>query len=401
MTIRAKASISIATLLVTSAASIHAQQPTCTDASQGLPPADNASIDAQYDQWQKICYADSRIWTEYNQVDFELVPKQLMQRMTFFRPRNASTASGTYPLIIWSHPAGSSEKIDEDDEIFLYFVKPALKKGYAFASIENRHPATSAIKAPGPTTGLIAEDRNDISRAVQYMKYHSATFKVDVSQVYLAGQSRGSLALMAAFDPPSGFLGKPGYKGQDPKVNAVFAYQAQTVYDPAQIASIFVDSGEQSIITDSYSFTTPPPDTLAVYDPAAGPKAYLVYRETPADAKNVTRQPQCLVVPQGYSWSGMQDPCDGDASSPKSPTLKKPADYFDIHDANYGVALKRKYLDSPARLQDGLTVCNGVSGGTEAGYKNAVPFFETVRSGTGAPPACVKKPAESTTQQRR
>jgi hypothetical protein len=203
---------------------------------------------------EDVCYGDQAIWWDKS------AHANLRERATIYSPTDpALEPAGTmHPVVIFSHPNGVSEKFSyttgskinqyETSRLFQSVLVQAIKAGYLVVSVEFRHPIASfdASKdsAPGNT---------DLRDAVQYLRYNAAAWHIDPANMFLLGQSRGSLNMLwalqddAATDDP-----QAPWRSASSKVNAVWDYQAQTCYDPAPTAQTFVlPDSYQDMATDS------------------------------------------------------------------------------------------------------------------------------------------------------
>jgi len=180
--------------------------------------------------------------------------KQLARRAIFQRPKYSRSIK--LPLIIWAHPMGSTDAIDTGpDSVSSLLSEPALQNGFAFMSIETRHPTASRVNEaapPAPPNQLqdgaspspfCAYDSTDIAIAIQWARLHASQMMIDRNNIFVVGQSRGSLAVLTAFmkdqkdntkDPLTDF------RAHSSKPNAVFAAQAQVTYRPDQTKQVFL-----------------------------------------------------------------------------------------------------------------------------------------------------------------
>lgn len=139
------------------------------------------------------------------------------------------------PLILWAHPNGMTHFIADNAQSTLYrdLVQPALAGGFAFASVEFRHPVVNESIVPAPHL--------DVALAVQFLRAHAERLNIDPHNVFIVAQSRGSLGLWTALQDD---LADPGHgdpvRRESTRVRAVFAYQPQATYDGLEFADLFV-----------------------------------------------------------------------------------------------------------------------------------------------------------------
>jgi hypothetical protein len=183
---------------------------------------------------------------------------RLERRFIFQRPKYS--ASIYLPLIIWAHPQGGSESLVEDNnpEVPNYASReignPALKNGFAFMSLEFRHPTSSRryqAPKPSPPPGQngdspdphCALESSDIATAIQFARLHATQLQIDRDNIFVIGQSRGSLALLNALMNDRIDISKDrktDYRAWSSKPSAVFLVQAQTTYEHNQVKSLFL-----------------------------------------------------------------------------------------------------------------------------------------------------------------
>ncbi|WP_010458736.1 alpha/beta hydrolase [Acidovorax radicis] len=146
----------------------------------------------------------------------------LQQNLDFY-PATGSASATTAPLIVWAHPNGRTKALDATLRDTL--LKPALLGGYAFASLEFRHPVVNA-----PTQPNSPVPHTDIAQALNYLVAHASALQVDPRNIFLVGQSRGTLGVWTALQPHL----------TSPRVRAVFGVNAQTSYDGNDFAQWFL-----------------------------------------------------------------------------------------------------------------------------------------------------------------
>lgn len=393
--------------LGTLAATAHAQTPPPADCKvqpslateQVVPYTDYLGNGGTAHFWRrdKVCYGDGAVWWEPQ------LQLWLTQRASVYTPADPATEPpGTRrPVVIFTHPYGGVAVTEQfryveatkkhphpknafaDATLFQSVLVQAIQAGYTVVSLEFRHPLSSydanLNAAPGNT---------DVRDAIQYLRYHAADFHIDPDNVFLVGQSRGSLNLLwavqgdaAAVDPQ-----RP-WRAASSKVNAVWDYQPQTCYDRAPVLQRFIlnqKDDRQAFLSDP-KFPEPAgyqagcAMTAAALNNASDlPPVTLMYDEVPVNTAAVTPQHYCRTDwdPKNVCWMrlGWHD-ADGIWNT-----------WFDEHDANFGVALGQSYAQVSASSK--FQVCYGVAvqyddpnaSGSWNGYRRYTDFFDQHRS---------------------
>ncbi len=227
-----------------------------------------------------ICVGSTKlIWEEFDPNSLEDPPnrnRSTVRRVFYFRPEHSNRIvdgstvlpAQVLPLIIWSHPNEATEVINPDNPYGMRVAQDAIDRGFAFMSLQYRHPTASQVDyvapaAPDPLSGLNGASRppgqiresTDIAAAIQFARLHAERLHIDRDNIFLVGQSRGSLALLTAFMPnqrvpPPLAVGAEPYIEYSSKPNAVFAVQAQVTYDNAQLKSNFVKQYATTAVTN-------------------------------------------------------------------------------------------------------------------------------------------------------
>ncbi|WP_363800178.1 hypothetical protein ABU614_08955 [Lysobacter firmicutimachus] len=180
-------------------------------------------------QGPDLCYAD-RTWSEPT-----LGGRELQQQFDFYRvPATTPT-----PLIVWAHPNGMSKALPANSPMHQALVAPALRAGFSFASVEFRHPVTNEALANSDVDPRVPH--YDLAYALQFIRANAEALNIDKRNVFLVGQSRGTLAVWTALqddlrDPDS----TDPVARQSTRVNAVYAVNAQTTYSGAEFAERFI-----------------------------------------------------------------------------------------------------------------------------------------------------------------
>jgi hypothetical protein len=169
------------------------------------------------------------------------------------------------PLIIWTHPQGDTDVVEPDSFAARDVARDALERGYAFMSLQFRHPTVSqqhyfAPKAPAnqsqngdePPPGVMRPS-TDIATTIQWARHYANTLHIDPLNIFLVGQSRGSLNVLTALMGDRARAvgsGDPPWVDESSLPNAVFAAQAQTTYRDAQLKNFFIKQYAAQTVTN-------------------------------------------------------------------------------------------------------------------------------------------------------
>ncbi len=201
---------------------------------------------AQATVTKNICYAEGTQWKE--QAPHGEYDVALYQQFDLHRP--AAPLSQKLPLIIWAHPNGLNEDLEPLDDLYRKLVEPALKLGFAFMSIEFRHPVASQMYGKDPILDI---PNTDIARAVQWARHRSGALGIDGSNIFLLGQSRGTLDLMNALSKNlADEASTIPYQTRSSRVRAVYAVQAQTTYEKGQTRDTFIHPDSRGAFENRY-----------------------------------------------------------------------------------------------------------------------------------------------------
>lgn len=176
-----------------------------------------------------ICYGTAS-WSEPT-----LGGTTLSQTFDLVRPATVS-ASSAVPLIVWAHPNGMSKALPVSSATYKALVPPALSAGFAFASIEFRHPVVNEEPLNSDPVPHL-----DLARAVQFIRANAKALGIDPRNIFVVGQSRGSLALWTVLqddmaDPNSA----DRVAQQSTRASAAWMVNAQTTYDGHEFSELFV-----------------------------------------------------------------------------------------------------------------------------------------------------------------
>lgn len=289
-----------------------------------LAPLDSATQHAQ-----KVCYAEGSSWQERKFGTMR--DTTLYQRFDYFRPAGAPLTQ-TLPLIIWAHPNGQNERLPLGSNGFNQLVAPAIAQGFALMSIEFRHPVGSQVADKSQIN--LDVPNTDVARAIQWARAWAGDLGIDPNNVFIVGQSRGTLGLLTALAPDQADPNSTvPYLKQSSRVNAVYAVQAQTTYEHDEVRDTFIVDADHAKFDLSYPFFHHPGSAIrqmSIDDPAIA----LRYDREPTDPQRRKVIPLYMAEKDGSCLY----PAPG---------------CFDEHHPNFGVALARAFVS--AYVNAGLT----------------------------------------------
>lgn len=260
-----------------------------------------------------LCYAEGTEWEEKSPAGPRDVT--LEQRFDFYRPA-ALAASQRLPLIIWAHPNGATENLPPQGELYPKLVTPALALGFAFMSIEFRHPVASQKFGTPPNLDI---PNTDIARAVQWARHRSGMLGIDGTNIFIVGQSRGTLGLMNALSKNLADDQSPiPYQTKSSRVRAVYAVQAQTSYEKDEVKWTFIHPDSWEAFEKLYSDFHQPGSAIKEIT-SDDPAVAMRYERAPTD------QSQQAVIP--LHLPGLNGSC------------AYPGGCFDFHHPNFGLKL--------------------------------------------------------------
>ncbi len=333
-----------------------------------------------------ICYGDAQRWTEVSKGK-EL---HLVQRATVYTHGNPAGAP-KQPVVIWTHPNGGNDKFAYDwqnpnaannpyasTQQLQSVLMPALEAGFTVVSLEFRHPVAS-LTAQNP-----APVNTDIRDAIQYLRFHAGMLNIDPDNIFLVGQSRGSLNALWEMRPTTPDGGATGWRSAPWNVNAIWNVQAQTCYEKTTVGKLFIDDETKALFNADYPDLPVGSAGCAFTDAAVAgrlPPMRLMYEE----AAPAGKQPWCKRSRSAKDcWLQYHD----DAWLWNT--------YFDEHDANFGVQMKKAYNTAGKGGRFGLCTAVAVKvddpkgSGTYYGYAGFTDYFKqflTTGAG-GSNPAC-------------
>jgi hypothetical protein len=162
-----------------------------------------------------------------------------------------SEAGQDAPLIVYFHPSGTGSHIPKGSGADTYLLQPALQAGYAFASVEYRHPVDEDEYQNAPDDPRVPHW--DAARATQFLRANAQALGFDKRRVFFVGHSRGSLSVWTALQPD---MADP--ESTDPvarestRVLALFEYMPQTTYRDREFANLFIVRRDRAAIEEPY-----------------------------------------------------------------------------------------------------------------------------------------------------
>jgi acetyl esterase/lipase len=177
----------------------------------------------------RLCWGD-QTW-------FSKGPHPVLREQTFdFYP---SAAGPQAPLIVYFHPDGTTSHIAPGSGADLQILQPALQAGYAFATVEYRHPVDDDDVPNTPDDPRVPHW--DAARATQFLRANAGALGFDRRQVFFVGHSRGALSIWTALQPDMADPQSPDPVAREStRVLALFEYQGATTYRDREFAQLFV-----------------------------------------------------------------------------------------------------------------------------------------------------------------
>jgi len=160
--------------------------------------------------------------------DLPYGPEQEWHLLDFYK---ANTDERT-TIVIFAHGAGSNKDVIRlHPFIKAYVLDSCLDNDISVASVEFRHPVEdTSLSAPA----------TDIARVVQFFRYYHEDLNIDTMNVFLAGTSRGTLAIWTAVqDDLADPVNDDPILRKSSRVNGVWAVQGQTSYNSEWIVETF------------------------------------------------------------------------------------------------------------------------------------------------------------------
>lgn len=300
-------------LLLAAASGIAAAEPCRKIGTESELSSYTQAQGAQATVARDICYAEGTEWNEKSPAGPYDVT--LDQRFDFYRPASLPS-SQRLPLIIWAHPNGMTDNLPQQGDLYSKLVTPALALGFAFMSVEFRHPVASQRYGQPPDLDI---PNTDIARAVQWARHRSGMLGIDGTNIFIVGQSRGTLGLMNALsknlaDDQSPFP----YQTKSSRVRAVYAVQAQTSYEKDQVKQTFIHPDSWPAFEQLYANFHQPGSAISEITTDDPPIA-MRYERMPTDPSQQTVVPLHLPAQNG--------------------SCSYPEGCFDFHHPNFGLKL--------------------------------------------------------------
>jgi hypothetical protein len=238
------------------------------DAMIEAPLGLNGRVEGARRYLDPICISQSPsklTWLEQRPVNTRATddPLHVVRRAFFYKPRNSTRMR--LPLIIWAHPAETADVVEDTDYARIEIAQAATDHGFAFLSVQFRHPTRSQVgyaAPPGPPdqdhngnpppAEAVMRPATDIATAVQWARANANRLYIWPEDIFIVSQSRGSLAVLTALMPNQKVPGatNPPWAKESSLPKAVFAAQAQSTYRDDQVKSFFLKNFATQTVTN-------------------------------------------------------------------------------------------------------------------------------------------------------
>jgi hypothetical protein len=153
----------------------------------------------------------------------------------------AGTApAGGWPLIVYFHANGADRVVGSGGAVGTNIKTPALAAGYAFASVEFRHPVTN-VNQGAPHT--------DVGLALQYLRALHQALNLDGTKVFGVARSRGNLALWQTVQADMASGGAPTYMGrQSSKLQGLWCINPQVAYSTQRFCDLYIQPADHAAV---------------------------------------------------------------------------------------------------------------------------------------------------------
>lgn len=206
--------------------------------SQGEPPPvsvpDLASIEAYRStstSWTAVPYG-AATWPEPGKGTFAQV-------IDIDVPSGAPPEGG-WPMVIYFHANGADRIVGSGGTVGTYVKTPALAAGYAFATVEFRHPVTNVDQgAPHIDVGL----------ALQYLRSLHQALSLDRSKFFGVCRSRGNLAIWQSLQADRADAYAGTYAGrQSSRLQGIWGINAQIAYSTQRFCELYVEPADHAAV---------------------------------------------------------------------------------------------------------------------------------------------------------
>jgi len=194
----------------------------------------------------KLCWGDQ---TWFSKGKHPVVREQIFD----FYPSGRGPMA---PLIVYFHPDGTTNHISPGSGADIRLLQPALQAGYAFASVEFRHPVDDDEYLNAPDDPRVPHW--DAARATQFIRANAKALGIDMRRVFFVGHSRGSLSIWTALQPDMADPDSPDPVAREStRVLALVEYQGQTTYRDREFAKLFIVKRDRASLEETYETDHP------------------------------------------------------------------------------------------------------------------------------------------------
>lgn len=164
---------------------------------------------------------------------------------TFYQVVDIDVPSGTppaagWPVVVYFHANGADRVVGSGGTVGTNVKLPALAAGYAFASVEFRHPVTN-VNQGAPHT--------DVGLALQYLRSLHQALSLDRSKVFGVARSRGNLALWQTVQADMSNDSAPTYMGrQSSRLQGLWCINPQIAYSVQRFCDLYIQPADHAAV---------------------------------------------------------------------------------------------------------------------------------------------------------
>jgi hypothetical protein len=202
-------------------------------APAALTLADIEDFQTSATTWEEVLWG-SASWEEPTRGD-----AVTFQVLDIAIPSSAAPVNG-YPVLIFFHANGNDHIVAGGGDIDTLIKQPALTAGYAFASVEFRHPVTNESEGCPHT---------DCGLAIQYIRALHDALDLDRDNFFAYCRSRGNLAFWQAVQPDMANSNASTYAGrQSSLLKGLFTLNSQVAYSVQGFCDLYIDPADHATI---------------------------------------------------------------------------------------------------------------------------------------------------------